>query len=325
VPFLAESLVHTVDPFAVHLTDTLLRWYGLSYATGFLVAWAMLLWLARTRRTPLTPALVGDFITWCILGVVVGGRLGHVLLYDRELLVKFTSALPFWGVLEIHQGGMASHGGIAGVVLASVIFARRHGMDPFALVDTAAFITPPGLMLGRLANWANGELPGKVLPDAMQASPPWWSIKYPREAMELAQDAATFERARELANLAYAGDRQSAIDVAALVPARYPNNFIQATTDGPLLMLVLLAVWWKPRAAGTLTGTFLVAYGVLRNVSESLREPDPDVFRIGPLTTPILISIGMVVLGSWIAWQAARSGRPLIGGIGRPAPTVPPA
>jgi prolipoprotein diacylglyceryltransferase len=159
----------------------------------------------------------------------------------------------------------------------------------------------------------------------MQASPPWWSIKYPREAMELAQDAVSFERARDLAMLAYAGERQAAIDVAALVPARYPNNFIQAATDGPLLMLALVVVWWKPRAAGTLTGTFLIAYGVLRNVSESLREPDPDVFRIGPLTTPILISMGMVALGSWITWRAARSGRALIGGIGRPAPSVPPA
>jgi prolipoprotein diacylglyceryltransferase len=74
VPFLAESLVHTVDPFAIHITDTLVRWYGLAYATGFLVAWGLLLWLARTRRTPLTPTLAGDFITWCILGVVVGWR-----------------------------------------------------------------------------------------------------------------------------------------------------------------------------------------------------------------------------------------------------------
>ncbi|MFM8697618.1 MAG: prolipoprotein diacylglyceryl transferase family protein, partial [Phycisphaerales bacterium] len=121
------------------------------------------------------------------------------------------------------------------------------------------------------------------------------------------------------------GDRQAAIDVATLVPARYPNNFIQAATDGPLLMLALVVVWWKPRAAGTLTGTFLIAYGVLRNVSESLREPDPDVFRIGPLTTPILISIGMVALGSWITWRAAHSGRALIGGIGQPVPSAPPA
>jgi phosphatidylglycerol:prolipoprotein diacylglycerol transferase len=264
----------------------------------------------------LRPALTGDFITACILGAVVGGRLGHVLLYDRELLWKFSTELPFWGVLEIHRGGMASHGGIAGVVIACTWFARRHGLPALAMIDTAAFITPPGLMFGRLANWVNGELPGKVLPAAMQANPPWWSVKYPEDAIVAATTPEAYQRASELSRLAYAGDTQALVEIAAMVPARYPNNFIQAFTDGPVLMAVLVLAWWAPRRAGTLTGTFLVGYGLLRNVSESFREPDPGVFRIGPLTTPILVSIAMVVLGVVVIARSARSDGPLLGGLG---------
>ena len=170
---LAESMVHTLDPFVFRITDTFgPRWYGVSYALGFVAAWLVLRWLSRTGRTPLRPELLGDFITWCIVGVVVGGRLGHVLLYERDILWTFSSSFPFWEVLAIHRGGMASHGGITGVILACVLFARRHGIAPLAVVDTSAFIAPAGLMFGRLANWVNGELVGKVLPASMQASPP---------------------------------------------------------------------------------------------------------------------------------------------------------
>jgi len=310
---LAESILHTLDPFVFEIRPGIgPRWYGVSYAMGFLVAWLMVRWMARTGRTALRPAETGDFITWCILGAVLGGRLGHVLLYDRPLLWTFSSDIPWWGVLEIHRGGMSSHGGIAGVVLAVSIYARRHGFGALQLVDTAAFITPPGLMFGRLANWVNGELPGKVLPDAMQASPPWWSVKYPEEAMGIAPD---------LVRAAYAHDAQAMAEVAAMVPARYPNNFIQALTDGPLLMAVLvLAAVVRPLRVGTLTGAFLVGYGALRNVSESLREPDPGVFSVGPLTTPILVSIGMVVTGlAVLAWSRTRGA--LVQR--QPAPTEP--
>lgn len=317
VRLLAESIVHHLDPFVFEISPGVgPRWYGMSYAAGFVAAWFLLRWLARSGRTPLRPALVGDYITWCIVGVVAGGRLGHALLYQRDLLWTFSGSVPFWELLAIHRGGMSSHGGIAGVVLASALFARRHGIAPLALVDTAAFITPPGLMFGRLANWVNGELPGKLLPADMQADPPWWSVKYPADALALATTPDAFDRARHLNAMAYAGDPSAIREVAALVPAHYPNNFIQAFTDGPVLMLVFVAVWWKPRHAGVLTGAFLVAYGLLRNVSEQLREPDEDVFTVGPLTTPMLVSALMVLLGAVVLGRAARAPGPaLIGGV----------
>ena len=320
---LAESTVHTLDPFVFRITDTFgPRWYGVSYALGFVAAWLVLRWLSRTGRTPLRPELLGDFITWCIVGVVVGGRLGHVLLYERDILWTFSSSFPFWELLAIHRGGMASHGGITGVILASILFARRHGIAPLAVIDTSAFIAPAGLMFGRLANWVNGELVGKVLPASMQASPPWWSVKYPREAIDLAGSAASREQAEHLVTMAYAGDPRAISEVAALVPARYPNNFIQAFTDGPMLMLVLVAVWWRPRLAGTLSGAFLMGYGALRFCSEQYREPDSTVlFNAGPagdVTSPILVSVLMIAIGAAVVALRPRGG-PLIGGV-RPRP-----
>jgi phosphatidylglycerol:prolipoprotein diacylglycerol transferase len=182
------------------------------------------------------------------------------------------------------------------------------------MIDTAAFITPPGLMFGRLANWVNGELPGKALPDAMQAAPPWWSVKYPEEALTLAQTPEAYAGAKHLVAMAYAGDARSIAEVAALVPARYPNNFIQAATDGPALMLLFVLVWWRPRRAGALSAAFLVGYGVLRNVSEQFREPDADVLRVGPFTTPMLVSAAMVVAGIAVLALRPRTG-PMLGGV----------
>ena len=315
VTLLAESIVHHLDPFVFEISQGIgPRWYGVSYAMGFLVAWLVLRWLARTGRTPLPAALVGDYITWCIVGVVVGGRLGHVLFYDRELLWTFTDKVPWWELLAIQRGGMSSHGGVIGVVTASILFARRHGIGRLAMVDTAAFITPPGLMFGRLANWVNGELPGKLLPQAMQANPPWWSVKYPEEAISLATTPDAQAHARHLVAMAYAGDDASISEVAKLVPAHYPNNFIQAATDGPALMLLFVLVWWRPRRAGALTAAFLIGYGLLRNVSEAYREPDHDVFTVGPLTAPMLLSMLMVALGVAVLELRPRDGQ-LIGGV----------
>jgi phosphatidylglycerol:prolipoprotein diacylglycerol transferase len=170
-------------------------------------------------------------------------------------------------------------------------------------------------MFGRLANWVNGELPGKPLPDAMQANPPWWSVKFPEEALASAQTPAAYANAKHLVTMAYAHDPESIARVAALVPARYPNNFIQALTDGPVLMAVLVLVWLKPRHGGTVFGAFLVSYGILRNVSEQFRVPDEDVFAIGPFTLPMMLSAGMVLAGITIIAWARRSRQPLAGGL----------
>jgi phosphatidylglycerol:prolipoprotein diacylglycerol transferase len=333
--FLAESIVHTVDPFAIDFGGGFgIRWYGLSYAAGFLVAWLILRWLARTDRTPLSAAQASDLLTYLVVGVIVGGRLGDVLFYHQSLLWKFSAAFPFWGVLEIHKGGMSSHGGIVGVIVACIVFARRFRIPWLHVTDLACFVAPPGLAFGRLANWVNGELPGKALPASMQGNPPWWSVKYPDEIL-----SEGFARSAELAQLplvkamapvaasrgeplpdavfraCYAGQAELVGQVAPLLTARYPNNFIQAATDGLGLGLVMLAVWLVPRKPGVVSGAFLAAYGALRVASESFREPDDGVFSIGLLTLPMLLSLGMIIAGAVIIRQGSRAPGPAFGGL----------
>ena len=346
---LADSLLHTMDPFAVRLGGGFgVRWYGVSYAAGFLVSWLLMRWMSLTRRTPLTVNQVGDFLSWLIAGVIVGGRVGHVLFYDQHLLWTFTGEFPFWGLLFIHKGGMSSHGGILGVLVACFWWARRNAVPVGHVMDLASFTACPGLGFGRLANWVNGELWGKALPADLQAAAPWWSVKYPEQMLQ-----EGFGHAAELQSIArsvpatsdavarglqvapipvragvlqgnaadtlyaacYGGDASVQAKVAPLLTAYWPNNFAQAFTDGVVLFALLALVWLKPRRPGVITGCFFAFYGVLRMATEQLREPDPGVFQLGLITMPMLLSGAMIGGGALGAWWCGRRGAGPIGGL----------
>lgn len=326
---LAESTIHTLDPFVIDFGGWGPRWYGLAYVAGFILGWALLHWMAKTRRILLTPPQVGDFVFFIIVGVIVGGRVGHVLLYDHALLWTFMPAFPWWGLLDIMHGGMSSHGGIVGVTITSWLFARRIGAPFLHLIDCAAIGAPAGLALGRLANWVNGELVGRPLPESWRSNPPWWSLKFPRDVFErdftrveelmalrrpgIVNPAADFPES--LIAACYQGNAAAIDALAPLLTPRWPNQFFQALTDGPILFAVLVLVWWKPRRPGVVAGWFFAAYGVLRMTTEQFRMPDPGVFAIGPITLPMLISLGMVVLGAALAlWSSTRRDVKPIGG-----------
>lgn len=302
------------------------RWYGLSYMLGFLCCWLLLRTMARYKRILLSTTQVADLMTFIIIGVVAGGRLGHVVFYEPRLLITFHEGLPWWGLLDIHKGGMASHGGIIGTVVAGVVFARRHGISVAHVIDCTAFSAPPGLCFGRLANWVNGELWGKALPASMQASPPWWSVKYPTEVLDpnfplesLTPLASLVDPSEPLPQAIVEAVSNHRADVIArlepLLTAYWPNNFIQAATDGPLLLGVLALVWLRPRRPGVIAGAFLVTYGAARLFSEQLRQADDGVFMLGALTLPMLLSIGMMVLGAAVVWRISRGNAPRIGGL----------
>lgn len=319
------SIVHTLDPFALEFAPGLgLRWYGLAYLSGFVVAYLLMRWMARTGRSLMRPEEVDGFLTSMVLGVLLGGRLGHVLFYEPSLLWSFSDAFPFWGLLEIHKGGMASHGGIAGVIIAAVWFGKRHWISGLHMLDMVAFATCPGLMFGRLANWVNGELWGRALPPVEQATPPWWSVKYPTEMYEITFDVSRAQPALEAARASgvsgvegepwtvmlvracYEGNEQVIRALEPALTAYYPSNFFQALTDGPILMGVLALLWLKPRKPGVIGGSFLIAYGVLREVTEQYREPDPGVAMIGPLTLPMALSLLMIAAGAVMVTICAR-------------------
>ena len=323
---LAESFVHTLDPFVFEIAPGVgPRWYGLSYLAGFIVGWLVLRSIARRGLVPLTPHQVGDLLTWLVIGVLVGGRVGHVLFYDRPLLWTFDDSFPWWGLLAIHKGGMSSHGGVIGVAIACWLFARRRGWRMSDVSDPVVLAAGPGLGFGRLANLVNGELWGKALPDSMQASPPWWSIKYPEEALDPNfANAALLENLRplvdpqrpfpqSLVDAAYVGRDGVVEALAPLLTAYHPSQLYQAITDGLIIPLVLVAVWWKPRPSGMLTGAFFVAYGVLRTMTEQFRQPDEGVFMLGPITLPMLLSLGMIAIGAAVILATRR--QPRIGGL----------
>lgn len=362
---LADAYLHGLDSFALRLPSWSpiagIRWYGLAYGAGFVIGWLILRWFAKTRRLPLTTEDVGALIVSMMFGVIIGGRLGYVVFYQPGLLWTFSSDPPWWGLLQINQGGMASHGGVIGVVAAVFWFAWRHArrssgeqaddsrpspgprrrlrtaMLGLMILDVAALACTAGLCLGRIANFVNGELWGNPLPAAQQADPPWWSVKYPEEIITPAFDAklSTLTPVAEYAGVSPAdyqswlaassqsaqardavrdvrgrlfnaardeGDRGHDAVRAAIRPhltAYYPSQLIQATAEGPVLALVLLLVWRRPRRPGVIGGTFLLTYALLRIVTEMFRQPDDQIgYIFGVVSQGQLLSIIMVTMAT---------------------------
>lgn len=176
--------LHNLSPFLVQFSSSFgLRWYGLAYATGFLLGWWWLRWMSKRGMTPLSPQKISDAMLLLVLGVVVGGRVGYVLFYQFDLLWDFSSSPPWWGVFRLNNGGMSSHGGMIGVIIATWFIAKSSGTQPIAapdaeakageatggkapwmhVLDLTALTCTVGLMLGRVANFINGELLGKIV------------------------------------------------------------------------------------------------------------------------------------------------------------------
>lgn len=154
----SSLLTHpNIDPIAFSIGPLAVRWYGLMYLAGFAIGW----WLGTRRiakgQAPITRAQLDDLLFLIVLGVILGGRLGYVLFYKPS----YYAAHPL-EILAIWQGGMSFHGGLLGVTLALVVAARRHGVDWLRLTDFIAPLVPPGIAAGRLGNFINAELPGRV-------------------------------------------------------------------------------------------------------------------------------------------------------------------
>jgi phosphatidylglycerol:prolipoprotein diacylglycerol transferase len=169
--------VHDLSPFAIQFTQTFgIRWYGLAYLSGFISGYYALLWIHRRGGTQFKVDEIPDFITYTAIGVLAGGRLGYCLFYAPELFTSLDSHFPYWGVLKVNEGGMASHGGILGVMLLVYIWSKRHKMSFWHCLDLTTFGSSIGFMFGRLANFVNGELYGREAPTG------WWgAMKFPQE------------------------------------------------------------------------------------------------------------------------------------------------
>jgi phosphatidylglycerol:prolipoprotein diacylglycerol transferase len=174
-----------IDPVAVQIGPIAIRWYALAYLVGFVAGWRYCLHLARANPKPPGPRDFDDFLTWAVIGVILGGRLGYVLFYNLEYYLQNPlQALAVW------QGGMSFHGGMLGVVVAILVFSRARGFSPLALGDLVAAAAPIGIFFGRVANFVNGELFGRP------ADVPW-AVVFPRGGPEPRHPSQLYEAALE--------------------------------------------------------------------------------------------------------------------------------
>jgi len=330
---LADAYFHTLDPVAIPLWGSLsVKWYGLAYAAGFVLGWLFIRWMARSGRAPLTVEAAGDLMFYVIVGVLAGGRLGYAIFYQPSLFITFYDHIPFWGLLAINEGGMASHGGIIGVILAVMLFARRNKVSSLHVLDLAALACTGGLFLGRVANFVNAELWGRPLPAAMQTEPPWWSVKYPEEIARWLDDehqelvvlltlrlrdvptvdASDFE---QVVRRARQGEPEVIEALRPLLTAYYPSQLFQAVTDGPILAAALILVWLRPRKPGVVGAWFLISYGVLRISTEFFRQPDEGIDVVLGLSRGQWLSVLMIGSGLVGLWVVARRAVEPMGGL----------
>ena len=174
---------HQLDPFLVQFSENFgIRWYSLAYIVGAVCAYFAGIYLLRKKRIQLNSHQLMDVIFYGALGAVIGGRLGYCVFYSPDLLLSFDisspfwKSFPFWGVLKIHQGGMASHGGIIGLLLSLMVYAYRYKISFFSLLDLAAIPASVGIFLGRIANFINGELYGRIVEGKT-----WLAVRFPSE------------------------------------------------------------------------------------------------------------------------------------------------
>lgn len=297
-PVLAYYL-HDLSPFIVEFGNGLgLRWYGLAYVLAFLLGYWLYRWLAERRYTDMPPEQVGDFITWAaIFGVMLGGRLGWILLYGWH---EDHSEDPWWWPLEVWKGGMASHGGILGLVLFTLYFARRHRLSWTSIGDSLVVVAPIGLFLVRLANFINGELYGKP------ARIPW-AVQFPSElrgAPELLGRTGlmTWETVEPVIKQARTNP-EVADALRQVLPPRHPSQIYEALLEGAVLFAVLWILRTRFRLPrGVVTGAFFVLYAVLRILGEVFREPD-RAWSVGPFSAGQFLSLFLIAIGvAFIAW-----------------------
>jgi phosphatidylglycerol:prolipoprotein diacylglycerol transferase len=300
LPILAELAFPGWDPVALHLGPLAIRWYGLGYLAGFLLAGLALDKLGRDGFIALSKASVSDLIGWLVLGVLVGGRLGYAVFYDQRLLIHPLELARIW------EGGLSFHGGLAGVVVASGLFARRRGLPWRRLADALALAVPAGIALVRCANFVNAELYGRVAPAWLP-----WAVRFPTDpvARILSPELA---RAGSLRwHDGYAALRASGrwAEIAPQLPLRHPAQLYEALLEGLLLGALLWLLYARrgrvTARPGALAATFLAGYAAARFLVEFTRQPDPQLgLVVGPL------SMGQVLSTAVAAGAAALLFRP---------------
>lgn len=282
------------DPVAIHLGPLAVRWYGLMYLVGFILF--LVVGRARIRQPHISgqgwkPQDLDDMLFYGVLGVILGGRLGYVLFYKPD----FYFAHPL-EIFKVWEGGMSFHGGFLGVIVAMWLFTRRHGHTWLQGTDLIAPMVPLGLAAGRLGNFINGELWGRVtspnLPWAMMFPQAWqedatWLPAHPKEALDWGL--------------------QAVYQQYHMLP-RHPSQLYEFALEGVSLFVILWCYARKARPAGAVSGLFLIGYGLFRFLVEFTREPDNflGLLALG-LSMGQWLSLPMILAGiAMLVWAYRR-------------------
>lgn len=255
----------SIDPVLIAVGPLAIRWYSLAYIAGLLLGWWLIKRLIKRPPHVLTVQELDDLLIWVLFGVVLGGRVGYVLFYNAPYYVENPG-----DILKVWQGGMAFHGGMLGSIAAVYLFCLRRGKAFLPIMDLVALVAPIGLGLGRLANFVNGELFGRVT-DAP------WGMVFPRGGPLPRHPSQLYEAVSEGLIL-----------------------FVVLW-----LAMTMLKARFYP---GFIGGLFLAGYGIARSTSELFREPDLHIgFLAGGVTMGQLLSIPMILIGcSLIYWARIR-------------------
>jgi phosphatidylglycerol---prolipoprotein diacylglyceryl transferase len=297
--------VHHLNPFLIRFYDQFgIRWYGVAYLCGFIAAFYLLKWLARKGYGSLTEGQVADFTFYAALfGVLLGGRLGYVLFYRPEMLTDPIS------ILRVGDGGMASHGGIIGLLIFSWIYARRHKISWTGIGDNLVAAAPIGLLFGRIANFINGELWGHP------TNVPW-AVQFPSELLDYPDKAQTaIDQCSALSpNL----DSVNAIIEAArtnpqvreilshILTPRHPSQLYEALLEGVILFICLITIRLRFRKPdGVTTGCFFLLYPIMRIIGETFRVPDAPL--TGPFTRGQFLSLFMFLIALGFFWRVWKT------------------
>lgn len=263
-----------IDPVLVEIGPIAIRWYALAYVAGILLGWWYALRLVRDSRLwtawggqpPLSDRQVDDFIVWATLGIILGGRIGYILFYGLIYQPEQYSDPMVW--LRIWEGGMSFHGGLIGVIVAVILFAILKRLDMVRMGDVVASVAPIGLFTGRIANFVNGELFGKVAPDVP------WAMVFPH---------------------------------GGPLP-RHPSQIYEGLMEGVLLFVILRALAYRFRAfdrPGAITAAFLFFYGLFRIIGEIFRDSDQLIgdgtISMGQALSAVMF-LGAIGFAIW-AWR----------------------
>lgn len=318
LPEVIGYYLHDLSPFLIRFSDSMgIRWYGLAYVAGFLAGFLLLKNFCRRGYCELHHSQVGDFITMAaLLGVLLGGRFGYMLFYNFDAFIR-NPAIFF----HFLQGGMASHGGILGLVAFTYIFARKKGISWRGIGDNLCTVAPLGLFFGRIANFINGELYGRKtdLP---------WAVQFPEEIREgnfLSAEGLTHaDLERELAPLNIAASRSADNNDTGIIEAvrdndavkeilrdylnaRHPSQIYQALLEGLALFIILYILRCKfPKLRqGILTGVFFIGYAVFRIIGEQFREAADGyvgIFTRGQFLSLFMVAVGLLFILSAFIW-----------------------